>query len=271
MTIGVLGMSSFFFWCFIDLWGRGGCIRLFFFLSFFVWTKRVSARICTYHKKETYTYTYIYRHFIQESLPRIRYANPDLDIEVVKWRKEKNDHWRPELALTFGSFVHLPRRKGFFFVFSDYNAFCGQRTARRRRLTWTRKYRQLSLRNSWLSQAETHGRRMSNRQVARGCPSYQGKSYMHRSMNLKARRGYPTWMNISRQIRTRFRRSDERRGRHRIRSRSTPARQSRRNRLLLPPYHHRRHHHRRHPAEWQIERSPCRYDKKLHFPMLYTN
>jgi len=44
------------------------------------------------------------RHFIQESLPRIRYANPDLDIEVVKWRKEKNDHWRPELALTFGSF-----------------------------------------------------------------------------------------------------------------------------------------------------------------------
>ena len=50
------------------------------------------------------------RHFIQESLPRIRYANPDLDIEVVKWRKEKNDHWRPELALTFGS----------FFFFSDY-------------------------------------------------------------------------------------------------------------------------------------------------------
>src|SRR6266508_1970652 len=43
--------------------------------------------ICTYPKKP--------RHFIQESLPRIRYANPDLDIDVVKWRKEKNDRWRP--------------------------------------------------------------------------------------------------------------------------------------------------------------------------------
>jgi len=41
------------------------------------------------------------RHFIQESLPRIRYANPDLNIEVVKWRKEKHDHWRPELELSF--------------------------------------------------------------------------------------------------------------------------------------------------------------------------
>ena len=51
------------------------------------------------------TNTQPFRHFIQEDLPRIRYANPDLEIQVVKWRKEKNEHWRPELELKFGAFV----------------------------------------------------------------------------------------------------------------------------------------------------------------------
>jgi small subunit ribosomal protein S25 len=49
------------------------------------------------------THYILTRHFVQEDLPRIRYANPDLDIDVIKWRKEKNDHWRPELEVKFGS------------------------------------------------------------------------------------------------------------------------------------------------------------------------
>ncbi|KAG6916921.1 hypothetical protein DXG01_004682 [Tephrocybe rancida] len=41
------------------------------------------------------------RHFVKELLPRIRYANPELDIRVQKWRKTKEEAWRPEMELEF--------------------------------------------------------------------------------------------------------------------------------------------------------------------------
>ncbi|KAJ7674157.1 hypothetical protein B0H17DRAFT_988358 [Mycena rosella] len=41
------------------------------------------------------------RHFLKEQLPRIRYANPDLNIEVRKAPKRAKDEWRPELRLSF--------------------------------------------------------------------------------------------------------------------------------------------------------------------------
>ncbi|KAJ7475651.1 hypothetical protein FB451DRAFT_975268, partial [Mycena latifolia] len=41
------------------------------------------------------------RHFLKEQLPRIRYANPDLDIHVRKLTKRPKDEWRPELQLSF--------------------------------------------------------------------------------------------------------------------------------------------------------------------------
>ncbi|KAJ7127191.1 hypothetical protein C8R44DRAFT_668218 [Mycena epipterygia] len=41
------------------------------------------------------------RHFLKEQLPRIRYANPNLDIHVRKMTKRPTDHWRPELELSF--------------------------------------------------------------------------------------------------------------------------------------------------------------------------
>lgn len=40
---------------------------------------------------------------MKDHLPRIRYANPTLDIEVTKAPKTKDDAWRPELELTFGA------------------------------------------------------------------------------------------------------------------------------------------------------------------------
>ncbi|KAF5382835.1 hypothetical protein D9757_007317 [Collybiopsis confluens] len=39
------------------------------------------------------------RHFVKEELPRIRYANPDLQIQVDKVFKTKEEHWKPELEL----------------------------------------------------------------------------------------------------------------------------------------------------------------------------
>ncbi|KAJ6494616.1 hypothetical protein C8R47DRAFT_1043003 [Mycena vitilis] len=41
------------------------------------------------------------RHFLKEQLPRIRFANPDLDIQVRKMIKRPQDDWRPELQLSF--------------------------------------------------------------------------------------------------------------------------------------------------------------------------
>ncbi|KAF9523652.1 hypothetical protein CPB83DRAFT_862549 [Crepidotus variabilis] len=39
------------------------------------------------------------KHFIQNELPRIRYANPNLAIEVHKWPTSPNDKWRPEIEV----------------------------------------------------------------------------------------------------------------------------------------------------------------------------
>ncbi|KAF8060863.1 hypothetical protein FPV67DRAFT_310636 [Lyophyllum atratum] len=41
------------------------------------------------------------RHFVKEQLPRIRYANPNLDIQVEKARKTAKEAWRPEIELEF--------------------------------------------------------------------------------------------------------------------------------------------------------------------------
>ncbi|RDB24602.1 hypothetical protein Hypma_008216 [Hypsizygus marmoreus] len=41
------------------------------------------------------------RHFVKEQLPRIRYANPNLDIQVEKVRKTAQEAWRPEMELEF--------------------------------------------------------------------------------------------------------------------------------------------------------------------------
>ncbi|KAJ3811777.1 hypothetical protein F5876DRAFT_64519 [Lentinula aff. lateritia] len=39
------------------------------------------------------------RHFVKEELPRIKYANPNLKIEVDRVLKTKEEHWRPEMEL----------------------------------------------------------------------------------------------------------------------------------------------------------------------------
>ncbi|ESK95561.1 hypothetical protein Moror_12635 [Moniliophthora roreri MCA 2997] len=41
------------------------------------------------------------RHFVKEELPRIRYANPLLKIEVDKAPKLREEQWRPEMELEF--------------------------------------------------------------------------------------------------------------------------------------------------------------------------
>ncbi|OCH94216.1 hypothetical protein OBBRIDRAFT_789552 [Obba rivulosa] len=41
------------------------------------------------------------RHFVQEELPRIRYANPSLNIEVNKVPKTRKDTWKPEMVVEF--------------------------------------------------------------------------------------------------------------------------------------------------------------------------
>lgn len=39
------------------------------------------------------------RHFVKEDLPRIRYANPDLNIKVTKLRKTPEERWDPEMQV----------------------------------------------------------------------------------------------------------------------------------------------------------------------------
>jgi len=41
------------------------------------------------------------RHFLKEDLPRIRYANPKIDIQVNKLPKTRDETWEPELVLEF--------------------------------------------------------------------------------------------------------------------------------------------------------------------------
>ena len=42
------------------------------------------------------------RHFLKEDLPRIRFANPNLNIQVSKVPKGKEDTWKPEMTVEFG-------------------------------------------------------------------------------------------------------------------------------------------------------------------------
>ncbi|KAI9065772.1 hypothetical protein FKP32DRAFT_1708564 [Trametes sanguinea] len=39
------------------------------------------------------------RHFVKEDLPRIRYANPTVDIHVEKKLKTKEETWNPEMVV----------------------------------------------------------------------------------------------------------------------------------------------------------------------------
>ena len=39
------------------------------------------------------------RHFVKEDLPRIRYANPAIEIEVNKLPKAKEETWKPEMVV----------------------------------------------------------------------------------------------------------------------------------------------------------------------------
>ncbi|KAJ7032508.1 hypothetical protein C8F04DRAFT_899229, partial [Mycena alexandri] len=41
------------------------------------------------------------RHFLKEQLPRIRFANPDMQIHVRKMTKRPYEEWRPELQISF--------------------------------------------------------------------------------------------------------------------------------------------------------------------------
>lgn len=41
-------------------------------------------------------------HFVRQNLPKIRFDNPNLDIEVERVKKTKEERWRPEMELEFG-------------------------------------------------------------------------------------------------------------------------------------------------------------------------
>ncbi|KAJ7158945.1 hypothetical protein C8R46DRAFT_907265, partial [Mycena filopes] len=41
------------------------------------------------------------RHFLKEQLPRIRFANPDMQIHVRRMTKRPYEEWRPELQISF--------------------------------------------------------------------------------------------------------------------------------------------------------------------------
>ncbi|PPQ78820.1 hypothetical protein CVT25_010689 [Psilocybe cyanescens] len=41
------------------------------------------------------------RHFVKENLPQIRWANPNLDIEVRREKKTKSEQWKAEMELEF--------------------------------------------------------------------------------------------------------------------------------------------------------------------------
>ena len=62
-----------------------------------------------------------YRHFAKDFLPRIRYANPMLDIRVEKPKKTPQEAWRPamevEFSMLFPCSVHVPS-------FSYYSKWC---------------------------------------------------------------------------------------------------------------------------------------------------
>ena len=54
----------------------------------------------------SFTRTHARRHFLKEELPRIRFANPNLDIQVQQAKKTAEEQWRPEIELELGAFVY---------------------------------------------------------------------------------------------------------------------------------------------------------------------
>ena len=48
-----------------------------------------------------------YRHFMREDLPRIRYANPAITIEIQKIPKSKADTWQSSLSMEFSESLPL--------------------------------------------------------------------------------------------------------------------------------------------------------------------
>ena len=47
------------------------------------------------------------RHFVKEDLPRIRYANPAIDIQVTKLLKTKEETWKPEMVVELSACLLL--------------------------------------------------------------------------------------------------------------------------------------------------------------------
>jgi len=41
------------------------------------------------------------RHFVRQNLPKIRFDNPNLEIEVERVKKTEQERWRPEMELEF--------------------------------------------------------------------------------------------------------------------------------------------------------------------------
>lgn len=53
----------------------------------------------------------VHRHFVKEDLPRIRYANPTLDVFVDKKLKTKEETWDPEMVVELSAYS-LPSCSG---------------------------------------------------------------------------------------------------------------------------------------------------------------
>ena len=49
---------------------------------------------------------YRVRHFVKEDLPRIRYANPTVDINVNKVQKTKEETLAPEMVVELSACLH---------------------------------------------------------------------------------------------------------------------------------------------------------------------
>lgn len=48
-------------------------------------------------------FSLVLRHFVDDSLPRIRWANPNLDIIVRKANKTPQEQWKAEMEVEFGA------------------------------------------------------------------------------------------------------------------------------------------------------------------------
>lgn len=54
------------------------------------------------HLVSIHTDFHLLSHFVRETLPKIRFDNPNLEIEVERVKKTKEERWRPEMELEFG-------------------------------------------------------------------------------------------------------------------------------------------------------------------------